>query len=215
MNEDKDIVMPNFMVDTSLKDCVNILSDTRAGKLFKLLFEYAENQDIDQSQLDSAVRLAFNAFKPGVDKGRKKYISVIKRNRENGKKGGRPKKPKTTQNNPKNPVGNLETQNNPKNPVGNLETQNNPKKQIKINKSKVISKDITLRKVSSAGLPEGQPAPKPEFSEIRKFYKDYTGFDDAYLCDEFVQKMDKNDVDWDEWESKLLAYAIKTGKLNE
>lgn len=145
MNEDKDIVMPNFMVDTSLKDCVNILSDTRAGKLFKLLFEYAENQDIDQSQLDSAVRLPFNAFKPGVDKGRKKYISVIKRNRENGKKGGRPKKPKTTQNNPKNPVG-------------NLETQNNPKKQIKINKSKVISKDITLRKVSSAGLPEGQPA---------------------------------------------------------
>lgn len=62
---------------------------------------------------------------------------------------------------------------------------------------------------------EGQPAPKPKFSEIRNFYKDYTGFDDAYLCDEFVQKMDKNGVDWDEWESKLLAYAIKTGKLNE
>lgn len=202
MNEDKDIVMPNFMVDTSLKDCVNILSDTRAGKLFKLLFEYAENQDIDQSQLDSAVRLAFNAFKPGIDKGRKKYISVIKRNRENGKKGGRPKKPKITQNNPKNPVD-------------NLETQNNPKKQIKINKSKVISKDITLRKVSPAGLPDGQPAPKPEFSEIRKFYKDYTGFDDAYLCDEFVRKMDENGVEWNEWESKLLAYAIKTGKLNE
>ena len=129
MNEEKDIVMPNFMVDTALKDCVNILSDTRAGKLFKLLFEYAENQDIDQSQLDSAVRLAFNAFKPGIDKGRKKYISVIKRNRENGKKGGRPKK----------------TQNNPKNPVGNSETQNNPKKQNKINKSKLISKDINLR----------------------------------------------------------------------
>jgi len=42
VNEDKDIKMPNFLVDTSLKDCVNILSDTRAGKLFKLLFEYAE-----------------------------------------------------------------------------------------------------------------------------------------------------------------------------
>lgn len=88
------------MVDMALKDCVSVLNDTRAGKLFKLLFEYAENQDIDQSQLDSAVRLAFNAFKPGIDKGRKKYISVIKRNRENGKKGGRPKK---TQNNPKQP----------------------------------------------------------------------------------------------------------------
>ena len=48
MDEEKEIIMPNFMVDTALKDCVNILSDTRAGKLFKLLFEYAENQDIDQ-----------------------------------------------------------------------------------------------------------------------------------------------------------------------
>ena len=148
MNDE--IKMPNFMVDTALKDCVNILSDTKAGKLFKLLFEYAENQDIDQSQLDSAVRLAFNAFKPGIDKGRKKYISVIKRNRENGKKGGRPKK----------------TQNNPKNPAGNSETQNNPKKQNKINKSKLISKDINLRhKVSAAGLPCGQPALKPEFDD--------------------------------------------------
>lgn len=200
MNEEKDIVMPNFMVDTALKDCVNILSDTRAGKLFKLLFEYAENQDIDQSQLDSAVRLAFNAFKPGIDKGRKKYISVIKRNRENGKKGGRPKK----------------TQNNPKNPVGNSETQNNPKKQNKINKSKLISKDINLRQeVSCAGLPCGQPALKPEFCEIRKFYEEYTGCDDAYFCDEFMLLMESEKAGWENWQDKIIAYAIKTGKLNE
>lgn len=203
MNEEKDIkdiVMPNFMVDTALKDCVNILSDTRAGKLFKLLFEYAENQDIDQSQLDSAVRLAFNAFKPGIDKGRKKYISVIKRNRENGKKGGRPKK----------------TQNNPKNPAGNSETQNNPKKQNKINKSKLISKDINLRlEVSPSGLPDGQPAPKPEFCEIRKFYEEYTGCDDAYFCDEFMLLIESKKAGWENWQDKIIAYAIKTGKLNE
>lgn len=200
MNEDKDITMPNFMVDTALKDCVNILSDTRAGKLFKLLFEYAENQDIDQSQLDSAVRLAFNAFKPGIDKGRKKYISVIKRNRENGKKGGRPKK----------------TQNNPKNPMDNPETQNNPKKQNKINKSKLISKDINLRlEVSSAGLPCGQPAPKPEFCEVLEFYKNQSGKDDAYFCDEFMLKMESDKCDWGNWQDELIAYAVKAGRLNE
>ena len=200
MDEEKEIIMPNFMVDTALKDCVNILSDTRAGKLFKLLFEYAENQDIDQNQLDSAVRLAFNAFKPGIDKGRKKYLSVIKRNRENGKRGGRPKK----------------TQNNPKNPMGNLETQNNPKKQNKINKSKLISKDINLRQeVSSAGLPCGQPAPKPEFCEVLEFYKNQSGQDDAYFCDEFMLKMESDKCDWENWQDELITYAVKAGRLNE
>lgn len=199
MNEDKDIKMPNFLVDTSLKDCVNILSDTRAGKLFKLLFEYAENQEIDESQLDSATRLAFSAFKPGIDKGRKKYFSVVNRNRENGKKGGRPKK----------------TQNNPNNPMGISKTQNNPKKQIKLNKSKLISKDINLRlSASYAGSPDGRPAPKPEYCELRKFFKEVSGYDDAYFCDEFFNKMEDNSVDWQNWQDKMINYAVKAGKLS-
>lgn len=198
MNEDKDIKMPNFMVDTALKDCVNILSDTRAGKLFKLLFEYAENQEIDETQLDSATRLAFSAFKPGIDKGRKKYLSVVNRNRQNGKKGGRPKK----------------TQNNPNNPMGNLETQNNPKKQIKLNKSKLISKDINLRlSASSAGSPEGRPAPKPEYCELRDFFEEQSGYDDAYFCDEFSNKMDNSGDDWQDWQKKMIDYAVKVGRI--
>lgn len=206
VNEENEIVMPNFMVDTALKDCVNILSDTRAGKLFKLLFEYAENQDIDQSQLDSAVKLAFNAFKPGIDKGRKKYLSVINRNRENGKKGGAPKgnqnarkQPKTTQNNP----------------TVKKTTQTTQNKQNKLNKSKLISKDINLHKeVSSAGLPEGQPAPKPEFSEVLRFYENHSGKYDAYFCDEFMLKMEADKFNWENWQEELIAYALKVGKLN-
>ena len=205
MNDDKDIKMPNFMVDTALKDCINILSDTRAGKLFKLLFEYAENQEIDETQLDSAVRLAFNAFKPGVDKGRKKYISIISRNRENGKKGGAPKgnqnakkQPKTIQNNP----------------TVEKTTQTTQNKQIKINKSKVLSKDNTLRlSASSAGSPDGQPAPKPEYCELRSFYKKQSGYDDAYFCDEFQNKIEESGNDWHNWQRKMLDYAVKTGKL--
>ncbi len=199
MNDNNDVKMPSFMVDTALKDCINILSDTRAGKLFKLLFEYAENQEIDETQLDSATRLAFSAFKPAIDKGRKKYLSVVNRNRQNGKKGGRPKK----------------TQNNPNNPMGNLETQNNPKKQIKLNKSKLISKDINLRlSASSAGSPDRRPAPKPEYCELRKFFKEQFNYDDAYFCDEFLNAMEEKQEDWQNWQNKMIDYAVKVGKAS-
>lgn len=198
MSEEKEIIMPNFMVDLALKDFVNVLSDAQAGKLFKLLFMYAEGQQINESQLNSTTRLAFNAFKPGIDKGIKKYRSVINRNRTNGKKGGRP---------PKN-------QNNPKNPVGFSETQENPKKQNKINKSKLISKDINLRLgVSSVGSPEGRPTPKPEFRELREFFEEQAGYDDAYFCDDFLRKMEEHNVDFEDWQNKMLAYAVKVGKL--
>lgn len=204
-DENNDVKMPNFLVDTALKDCINILSDTRAGKLFKLLFEYAENQEVDETQLDSAVRLAFNAFKPGIDKGRVKYITKIKRNRENGKKGGAPKGNQNARKQPK------ITQNNPEVEKTTQTTQN---KQIKLNKSKLISKDINLRLgASSAGSPDGRPAPKPEFCELRDFFEEQSGYDDAYFCDEFLNKMDDSGDDWQDWQKKMIDYAVKVGKI--
>lgn len=44
------------------------------------------------------------------------YHKVVERNRENGKRGGRPTKPNGTQDNPNNPVGLLETQKTQVNP---------------------------------------------------------------------------------------------------
>ena len=205
MSEEKEIVMPNFMVDLALKDFVNVLGDAQAGKLFKLLFMYAEGQEINESKLNSTTRLAFNAFKPGIDKGIKKYLSTIKRNRENGKKGGAPKgnqnakkQSKTTQNNP----------------TVEKTTQTTQNKQNKINKSKLISKDINLRLgVSSVGSPEGRPTPKPEFRELREFFEEQAGYDDAYFCSDFLRKMEEHNVDWQDWQNKMLAYAVKVGKL--
>jgi hypothetical protein len=61
-----------------------------------------------------------------------KYGNKVEANRENGKLGGRPKKPNLTQ---ENPMGYLETQHNPKNPK-------EKEKEIDIDKEKDKEKDI-------------------------------------------------------------------------
>lgn len=91
MNEDKEIKIPSFMVDVSLGENVNILNDAQAGKLFKMLFEYAEGKEIDESQISPIILVVFYSFKRVIDKGREKYINIVKRNRENCKNAGRPK----------------------------------------------------------------------------------------------------------------------------
>ncbi|WP_454060117.1 DUF6291 domain-containing protein [Elizabethkingia ursingii] len=45
-------------------------------------------------------KIAFNFIKNDIDRANQKYEERIRVNRENGSKGGRPKKPKETQNNP-------------------------------------------------------------------------------------------------------------------
>ena len=61
-----------------------------------------------------------------------KYENVVERNRENGKSGGRPKKPTVTQ---ENPLGFLETHDNPK---------NLKEKEKDIDKEKEIDKEIDI-----------------------------------------------------------------------
>ncbi len=81
------------------------LTDEEAGQLFKAIKQYQTEKKTDLKGLMKAV---FTPFKTVFDKNEDEYNSIIERNRENGKKGGRPK----TQNNPKNPSGFFE---NPKN----------------------------------------------------------------------------------------------------
>ena len=81
------------------------LSDEEAGQLFKAIKQYQTDKTINLTGLMKAL---FIQFQTNFDKNDEEYNSIVERNRENGKKGGRPK----TQNNPKNPSGFLE---NPKN----------------------------------------------------------------------------------------------------
>ena len=110
------------------------MDDRQAGKLFKAIKAYwlrkAERcqQDagtgFDSLMEDFVTRIAFAPFKAQFERESRSYDDTVGKNKENGSKGGRPKK---TQENPKNPLGFSETQENPKNPLGFSETQENPK----------------------------------------------------------------------------------------
>ena len=102
----------NFILYKDSKQTINLLSDEQAGKLFKAIFNYVE----DRTELvsdDVALMISFTQIKAQLERDLKKYKNIVKRNQDNGKKGGRPKNPNGKKNNPKNPLGKL---GNPKEP---------------------------------------------------------------------------------------------------
>lgn len=67
------------------------LEDDEAGRLVKHLFRYVN--DLDPQTEDKLTRMTFIPIKQTLKRDLKKHVAVVDRNRENGLKGGRPKKP--------------------------------------------------------------------------------------------------------------------------
>lgn len=87
-----------------LRAC-NSLSDEQLGQLVRLLAYYGESGE-PASCDDLAVMIAYGLLSQKVDMDREKYDRIVERNRENGRKGGRPSSKE-------NPLGFLGTQTNP------------------------------------------------------------------------------------------------------
>jgi hypothetical protein len=98
----------SFVLYNDFEKVFEMLTDEEAGKLIKHLFAYVNNKDTELE--DRLLKLTFEPIKLQLMRDNKKYEAICERNKNNGMKGGRPKK------NPKNPVGYLETQNNPEKP---------------------------------------------------------------------------------------------------
>ena len=67
------------------------LDDAEAGRLVKHLFRYVN--DLDPQTEDKLTKMTFIPIKQTLKRDLKKHEVVVERNRENGAKGGRPKKP--------------------------------------------------------------------------------------------------------------------------
>lgn len=98
--------MKSFIIHIDSLEILESLNNEQAGKLFKAIKKYQEDQTIIEE--DQLIKIALIPFVSQFKRDKEKYDNICKRNRENGKNGGRPK----TQ---ENPVGYLETQENPKN----------------------------------------------------------------------------------------------------
>lgn len=85
------------------------LTDEEAGKLIKHFFNYINDL---KPESDRLTELLFNPIKATLKRDLQSWESKQQTNKENGLKGGRPKK-EITEINPNNPVGLLKTQSNP------------------------------------------------------------------------------------------------------
>ena len=86
---------------------IDMLSDAEAGRLLKSLMHYANDQE---DELPGQEKLVFAMLKTQIDRDAASYRTFCDKQRENGLKGGRPKKPMVITENPNNPVVFSETQ---------------------------------------------------------------------------------------------------------
>lgn len=122
----------SFLIYHEYREPLNLLTDEQRGKLLMALIDYSESGTVPE--LDGISMMAFSFIQKQMDRDSEKYKNRCNSNRENGKKGGRPKKeekPDGLHKNPKNPSVSEK-------PNGFLE---NPKNPIKI-KNKDKEKDI-------------------------------------------------------------------------
>jgi len=96
------------------------LTDEEAGKLIKHFFEYIN--DLKPSS-DRLIELLFNPIKATLKRDLEAWESKQQINKENGLKGGRPRK-EITKKNQNNPNGILITQNNPQKGVSDSDSVN-------------------------------------------------------------------------------------------
>jgi hypothetical protein len=110
------------------------LTDEEAGKLIKHFFEYVN--DLNPSS-DRLIELLFNPIKATLKRDLEAWESKQQTNKNNGLKGGRPRK-EITEINPNNPNGILITQNNPQKGVSDS---------VSVNVN-VIKEVLSVRKVN-------------------------------------------------------------------
>ena len=82
MNEEKEIKMPNFLVDLSVVENLELLSDKQFREVFNLMVQYANEGKVNLSKTEPLVKAVFLPFKNTIEEGREKYIKKVLRNRE-------------------------------------------------------------------------------------------------------------------------------------
>ena len=100
-------MLPYIKVFPDLSETVDLLSDAEAGRLLKSLLHYANGEE---DELPGQEKLVYAMLRKQIDRDAAEYERYSEKQRANGCKGGRPKKPRETQQNPKNPPVFSETQ---------------------------------------------------------------------------------------------------------
>jgi len=155
--------LKNIIIYDSWFDIFDRLTEQQVGKFMMSISRWRQGEELTCDD-PLVLGILWNAEKQLVDM-RTNYIKKVESNRENGKKGGRPKK--VNQSQPK--VNQTITQINPKNPMGYSKTQPNPqnlKEKEREMESKNKNKKYNTTHSSKAIKEKGGMNFSPEFYNI-------------------------------------------------
>ena len=83
----------SFVFYSTYLEYFEMLTDEEAGKLIKAILQHVSGLKKDAEHLSPAAKMAFSFIKNQIARDAEVYENKCNKNRENGKKGGRPKKP--------------------------------------------------------------------------------------------------------------------------
>ena len=83
----------SFVFYSTYLEYFEMLTDEEAGKLIKAILQHVSGLKKDAEHLSPAAKMAFSFIKNQIARDAEAYENKCNKNRENGKKGGRPKKP--------------------------------------------------------------------------------------------------------------------------
>lgn len=104
----------SFVVYSDWEEALSYFTDAEAGEIFRALFQYAKDGKMPEFSHNS-LNAVFSFMKSALDRDKKAYEARCQKNRENGGKGGRPKKANGFEENPKKPNGYFEKPKKPDN----------------------------------------------------------------------------------------------------
>ena len=160
LNEERPIEMPNFLVDLSVTDNLDLLSDKQFRRVFTLMIEFAKNGEVDLSQEEPLIKSVFLPFRNTIEKGRNQYVTKVKRNRDIAKKRNKP-----VTDNQSSPVVTIGNQSLPV-VISGYQSSQIKENKTKVNKTKlnkVSCKDTLFSnstEVFPSGFPDGHPMEK-------------------------------------------------------
>lgn len=82
----------SFLMYLDYEEQFNLLTDEQIGQLMRAIYQYEKTREVPE--LEGILKMAFSFMKTQLDRDREKYQAKCEKNKENGSKGGRPKKQK-------------------------------------------------------------------------------------------------------------------------
>ena len=207
----------SFLFYHSWKSSIDIIDDSTLRKFINNLISYDQGGKVLLESNED--KLLWNGVLHGLDANIKKHEERVKRNRENGKKGGRPQKvkdvvevPTNSSENPKEPIGFF---GNPQKP-DNSKKVNGNREQVKVKTEEISDNRELINQIGNKNIDYGEfknDKLKRELREgIRKQFPNYPDFQTITSPEEILACRERTpDYIWNKVQEDLIKISILSG----